>query len=166
MSDANEVRQVVTGDEHPASSGASWWRLPLLLAVVLVAIIAARSAHLPERSRNAERAVGPPPAETGKFVSLEIDYGDGKKREFEAIPWHPGMTVDDMMLAASRVPSGIVYLEIGERASALVTRIDDKVNDWPQGRSWTYQVNDKPADRSVGVFELQPGDRVLWAYGR
>jgi hypothetical protein len=48
----------------------------------------------------------------------------------------------------------------------LLVRIDDTTNDRTGGRNfWTYSVNDVPADRSLAVYELRPGDRVLWKYG-
>jgi hypothetical protein len=37
-------------------------------------------------------------------------------------------------------------------------------NEGAGGRNWTYRVNDKHADRSFAVYELQPGDHVLWTF--
>ena len=73
--------------KQPARSGGAWWRLPLLLAVVLVAIVAARSARVDERgSASRDSAATPAPEASGKFVSLAIDYGEGRERKFDAIP--------------------------------------------------------------------------------
>jgi hypothetical protein len=152
--------------EPPARAGTAWWRLPLLLAVVLVAIVAARSARVAERGPTTHVRSAPPAAiPSGKFVSLVINYGGGRERKFDAIPWHEGMNVDDVMIAASELPNGITYDITGDHEMTMVTRIDDTYNMWGRLSNWTYKVNDVPADRSMKVFELQPGDRVLWTFG-
>lgn len=156
---------VATGNETSRPGGA-WWRLPLLLAVVLVAIVAARSSQTRERESASQVVAAPPSADaTGKTVSLVIQFDAGRKREFDAIAWHPGMTVDDLMTAASRLPHGITYSVGGDHEMMMLGVIDGVVNEWGSGRNWTYKVNDVPADRSLAVYELQPGDRVLWTFG-
>jgi hypothetical protein len=160
-----------TAGDDLSRSGRAWWRLPLLLAVVLVAIIAARMSQVQERSPasfdGAGDAAAPQPADaTGKSVSLVIQFGDGRERIFDAVAWRPDMTVDDLMTAARELPGGITYRVGGERDMKMLVGIDEIVNEWGGGRNWTYQVNDVPADRSLAVYELQPGDRVLWTYGR
>ena len=134
--------------------------------MVLAAIVAARSTRFHERGADTREAAPPPADATGKTVSLIIQFGDDRERRFDAIPWHSGMTVDEMMTAASRLPNGITYGVYGARERMMVNNIDDTYNEWGGGRNWTYQVNGVPADRSAGVFELQPGDRVLWTFGK
>jgi hypothetical protein len=48
---------------------------------------------------------------------------------------------------------------------SLVMQIDDKWSEGAGLRNWTYSINDKLADRSFAVYELKPGDRVLWRFG-
>ena len=156
---------VVAGNES-SRAGGTWWRLPLLLAVVLVAIVAARSSQTRERGSASREVAAPSPADaTGKTVSLVIQFDAGRERTFDAIAWHPGMTVDDLMTAASRLPHGFTYSVSGDHEMMLLGIIDGVANEWGSGRSWTYKVNDVPADRSLAVYELQPGDRVLWTFG-
>jgi Domain of unknown function (DUF4430) len=146
----------------------AWWRLPLLLAIVLIAIIAARSSDTRTRGPGSSSAARPQPAAdaAGKSVSLTVRYGDDKERKFDEVAWQPGMTVDDLLTDVSRRPDGITYTASGYSETFLVVRIDDTANDRTSGRFWTYSVNDVLADRSAGICELQPGDRVLWTFGR
>ena len=154
--------------EQPARSAATWWRLPLLFAVVLVAIVAARSVQRRRTRTGASRRRGDAGAGSLREVCVRssIDYGEGRERKFDAIPWHDGMNVDDVMIAASERPNGITYGVCGDHEMTLLNRIDDASNQWSGGNNWTYKVNDVPADRSMKVFELKPGDRVLWTFGR
>lgn len=76
------------------------------------------------------------------------------------------MTVDQLMLAASRLPDGVRYGTAGDHESMMLTNIDDSYNEWAGGRNWTYQVNGVPADRSIGIYKLEPDDRVLWTFGK
>lgn len=148
------------------ATSTAWWRLPLLLAVVLAAIVIARIARDGERTVAPRPLPVPPAAATGKSVSLVIDYGDGRERKFEAIAWHEGMTVDDLLNAASQLPDPISYGVLGNGELTLLANIDQTHNQWEHGGNWTYKVNDVPADRSLSIYELQPGDRVLWSFGR
>jgi hypothetical protein len=75
------------------------------------------------------------------------------------------MTVDDMMTAASRLPNGIRYRVGGDGEMMLLENIDGIENEWGGSRFWLYRVNEALADRSMGIYELQPGDRVLWTFG-
>jgi hypothetical protein len=144
----------------------AWWRLPLLLAVVLAAILIARAAREEVRTVAPRPLPVPPTAQTGKSVALVINYGDGRERKFDAVAWHEGMTVDDLLNAASQLPDPISYGVLGNGELTLLTNIDQTHNKWEHGGNWTYKVNDVPADRSLEIYELQPGDRVLWTFGR
>jgi hypothetical protein len=96
---------------------------------------------------------------------LTIQFGNGHERKFDAVPWHQGMTVDDLLSAASRLPDSFSYTVHGDHDMTLLTRINDLRNEGVSGRNWTYTVNDVRADRSLAVYELKPGDRVLWTFG-
>lgn len=149
-----------------SSPSGSWWRLPLLLAIVLAAIVVARSSQNGLRGPLSTSESSPPPGavDSGKTVALEIDFGTGQKREFAAIPWFQGMTVDDLMTAASREKDSFQYFVQGDLAMTMLVKIDESLNEGAAGRNWTYTVNGKAADRSLAVYELQPGDRVLWTF--
>jgi hypothetical protein len=155
-----------SGGATPERSSGAWWRLPLLLVVVFAAIIAARNSRLQERTATPRPVAAPQSAaDSGKSVSLTIEYGAGRKREFTAVPWHDGMTIDDLMNAATQLPDPISYGVAGDHALTMLTRIDNTYNQWEGGSNWTYKVNDVPGDRSLAIYELRPGDRVLWTFG-
>ena len=156
----------VTSESKAARTG-DWWRLPLLLAVVLLTIVAARAAQEKGRTGGADAksslaAVDPQAAP----ISLVIRSSDGKEREFKNIGWRPGMTIDDLMSEAGRGTDGFNYRVTGDGQMSMLHAIDKEFNEWEGGRNWTFQVNDKPGDRSFAVFELKPGDRVLWTFGK
>ena len=146
----------------------SWWRLPLLLAIVLAAIVAVRLAGCGEQLHPGGPTGKAPSAADpqGRTVSLTIDYGDARKRQFDALPWHAGMTVDELLTTASRLPEGISYVVRGYKERALLTEIDKVENEGGGQRNWLYSVNDVKAEKSFAIYELQPGDRVLWVFGR
>jgi hypothetical protein len=71
------------------------------------------------------------------------------------------MTVADAMKASS----GVKISQKGSGQSAFVTSIDGVENQGADGQNWTYSVNGQMADRSYAVYELKPGDQVLWTFG-
>jgi hypothetical protein len=145
------------------SSCGPWWRLPLMLALVLAAVLLSRGRL---RETVIEPPAEPPAATdrpvTGKTVSLTIDFGDGRPQEYEPIAWRQGMTVYDL---TRETPRENRRLDVrGSGASAFLESLDGIANEGPAGRNWAYHVNGKPGDRSFGVYELQPGDQVLWRF--
>lgn len=165
-------RDASNGSEASSTSG---WRLPLLLGIVLVALVAFRSAIGPrttdsprERSATtAERASevrklldsSGTVAPATKSVVLAFDFGDGADPVDQRLAWRQGMTIADAMES-----SGEVYSFRGDGASAFLTAIRDSVNQGATGRNWIYSVNSHTGDRSFATYELRPGDRVLWTF--
>jgi hypothetical protein len=103
--------------------------------------------------------------EPAKTIRLTIDYGDGVQKVFRSLPWQERMTVFGALQGAARHPRGIKFEHRGSGATTFVTAIDDVTNEG-RGRNWIYEVNDKTADRSCGVFELKAGDGILWRFGK
>jgi hypothetical protein len=68
----------------------------------------------------------------------------------------------DLLNAAS---SDLAITQRGSGQAALLTAIGDVSNEGAGGSNWTYEVNGQSADRSFAVYELRPGDRVLWTFG-
>jgi hypothetical protein len=161
--DQNDRPATVDSNERPLRGVQ--WRLPLLLALVLVAIVAVRWSR--QQSNDGLRPVPqtpPPAAVDGKTVALRIDFADGNEREFDAIGWFPEMTVEDVLAAASRLPDGIHYQVRGSGAMTMLDSIEGVENASRDGRYWLYRVNGELADRSMAVYALEPGDRVLWSF--
>lgn len=101
-----------------------------------------------------------------RTVRLIIDYNDGVEKHFTAVPWKKGMTVLDAMKFAKHCAHGIAFEYKGRGETALLTRIDDLANEGggPGKKNWIYRVNDKLANKSFGVFELNASDVVLWKF--
>jgi hypothetical protein len=122
----------------------------ILLAAMLLAIAAASDqAHAQSAS-----------------VRLVVDYGDGVIKTITDLPWAKGSTVLDVMNAAKDRPHGVTFSYSGSGASALLTRIDDVANEGGGGakKNWQLWVNTNYADRSFGVYEVQPLDVVFWRF--
>jgi hypothetical protein len=141
----------------------SWWRLPLLLGLILTAILLwqwrhTRTTHSVES--NSTEAADSESAARGK-VSLTIDFGNGRRQEFESVAWHQGMTVAELLTAAR----GLATTQKGAGSGAFLTEINGVANEGADGSNWTYEVNGVGADRSFAVYELRPSDRVLWTFG-
>jgi Domain of unknown function (DUF4430) len=166
MNEAKNVEpSAATKPDDAPRFGSVWWRLPLLLTVVLVALIAARATRVWERTAVPRDSSSPSASAEGKSVSLVLRFDEGNERQFDDVAWRHGMTIDDLMTDVSRRPNGPMYRISGDGQMAFVVGIDEAINGDGGGKFWTYQVNDVPGDRSFAVVELQPGDRVLWTFG-
>ena len=99
-------------------------------------------------------------------VRLVIDYGDGVIKTITDLPWVKGNTVLDVMNAAKDRPHGITFSYTGSGASAFLTRIDDVANEGGAAakKNWQLWVNTSYADKSFGVYEVQPLDVVFWRF--
>lgn len=146
------------------SSCGPWWRLPLLLALVLAVAWILRGRGIRETTPGtpARPAIQADPS--SKIVSMTIDYGEGRRTRFEPVAWHKGMTIYELMRATPSDDLGLKVRGTGE--SAFLTNLDGIENEGAGGRNWTYSVDGKAGDRSFAVYELEPGDQVLWTFGK
>ena len=136
-----------------------------MLAVVLAAILALHAVR--DRDGSVERSVQPLSATedgTGKMVTLAIDFGVGAAREYQPVAWREGITVADLLTAVHRDGIRVHFEQRGSGQMAFLTALDGRRNEGAGGRNWIYEVNGKRADRSFAVYELAPGDRVLWEF--
>ena len=120
----------------------------ILLAAMLLAIAAA----------------GEPVHAQSATVRLVVDYGDGVMKTIAGLPWAKGRTVLDVMNAAKDRPHGITFSYTGSGVSAFLTRIDDIANEGGAKKNWQLWVNTSYADKSFGVYEVQPLDVVFWRF--
>jgi hypothetical protein len=137
--------------------------LPLLLAIVLAAIVFMLRRGAPEPAdrplQASNQAVDT--RANAQSVQLTINFGaDRSPAEVES-RWHEGMTVADLLNS----DPAIHFASTGSKASAFLTSLGGVANEGAGGRNWTYRVNGKHADRSFAVYELRPGDQVLWTFG-
>jgi uncharacterized protein DUF4430 len=99
-------------------------------------------------------------------VSLVIDYGNGARRQFDALPWHQGMTVADLMQEARDFHPGITFRQRGAGKMAFLTSLDSIAGQTAgEAHQWQYQLNGKPGQQSFGSQIMSPGDHLLWIYG-
>jgi hypothetical protein len=149
-------------DHQSCPACNAWWRLPLLLAIVLVAIVfmlrrdATEPAVQPLETPDQTVAT----RESAESVQLTINFGDDRSPTEVKSRWHEGMTVADLLNA----DPAINFASTGSEQSELLTSLGGVANEGGGGRNWTYRVNGKYADRSFAVYELRPGDQVLWTF--
>lgn len=145
------------------------WLLPVLLAAVLAAIVwfGLRNGKGSPQTTTEPASTGSTaaPLSQGETVSLQIDFGDGKLQEVAAIEWRQGMTVADLMERASRSPHGIAFTHQGTGENGFLTSLGDVANAGAGGSNWIYQVNGQHAQIGFFLYQLQPGDTILWKFG-
>jgi hypothetical protein len=106
----------------------------------------------------------PAPDPRSETVSLAIDFGNGARREFAALPWKDGMTVADLLKSATAFRPGLAFSQQGEGAQAFLTSLDGVAGRAEGSRFWLYEVNGEPGKVSFAIQRLAAGDRVLWAF--
>jgi hypothetical protein len=143
-----------------ACACASWWLLPLLLALVLAAILVAQSGRIRKHALESTQTAAAQRSDVGPQVHLMIDYGDGRRRSFDGLRWSEGMTVGELLQSHPRVST----MQQGAGASAFLAQINGVANEGAGGRNWMYSVNGRRGDRSFAVYPLRPGDHVLWSF--
>jgi hypothetical protein len=112
----------------PASNS---WALPLVLvaALALAVTLWVQFRHVPAEKAGVATTGWTPPADSeSESVSLAIDFGNGARREFAALPWRDGMTVAKLLKLAAEFRPGISYTQQGEGELALLTSLDGVTN--------------------------------------
>lgn len=149
---------------RPATGG---WIFPALLAAVLVvsAVIALKGrppgAPAPQGPHDTVTPSIPPQGET---AALEIDFGNGVRKEFAALAWREGMTVADLLTVASEFRPGVNFTVEGSGGGGFLTSLDGVKNQGGSGRNWRYQVDGRHGEVSFSLQPLTPGARVLWEF--
>ena len=148
----------------PNRSPAVGWQFPLLLAVLLLGIILWGQRPTVEQPATTSANGPPSPIPTGDVVRLEIDFGNGARRTFDALPYRPDMTVADVMSAAREFRPGITFTQVGEGARGLLTGLEGVKNEGASGRNWRYEVAGSPGTRSFCVVPVAAGELVRWTF--
>jgi hypothetical protein len=155
---------MATTSSPACSTCGPWWRLPLLLALVLAAVLFSRAVREPTTEPASDSSASQLRAETGESISLAVDFGDRRRQQYEPIVWRDGMTVRDALAAAADSSGSATFAQQGSGEAAFLTQIDGVENEGADGRNWTYTVNGKLGDRSFAIYPLRPGDQVLWTF--
>lgn len=166
-----EARQSSPGESLAESENAprqGGWTFPLLLLVVL---LVALGLAILNRSFTGGADTSPaagdwtPSAQpTGDVVRLEIDFGNGAKRQFSALPWRAEMTVADVLMAASDFRPSVRFTQQGEGARGFLSSLEGLSNEGSGHRNWRYLVNDRLGETSFCLATVSPGDHVLWEF--
>ena len=90
--------------------------------------------------------------------------GKAEDREFQ-VPCPPSSTVLTVMRS---VPNGSLEFEMigADNATAFIVSIGGVENEKNLGDNWVYRVNGKLGDKSSGLFPVQPGDSIVWSFGK
>ena len=117
---------------------------------------AAAAAKAPDQGK---QKLAAEPSTAGQTVQLVIDYGDGVQKRFPAIAWRENMTVLDVLETAKDRPHGITYSVRGSGETTLLTKLDDVANQEgaTDAKNWIFYVNDRMADKSLGVISVKSG---------
>lgn len=152
----------------PDGTSQGGWVFPALLAVVLlVAAAIVFGSRQPGSQSVAPGTSGnwiPSEAPQGSTVALEIDFGNGAKKQFATLPWQAGMTVVQVMEAARRFRPGLDFTQVGEGAGGLLLAIDGLKSEGAGGRDWRYRVDDRYGEVSFCLEPVEPGMSVLWEF--
>jgi hypothetical protein len=99
-------------------------------------------------------------------AQLVIDYNDGAQLHFRALKVKEKATAIDLLKAAESHPHGVKSAIRGSGQTALVTTIGDQKNEGGgrTAKNWLYYVNGKRSDVGAGVYELKPGDVIMWKF--
>jgi hypothetical protein len=106
------------------------------------------------------------PAAAAEPLRLIVDYNDGAQLHFRGLPVKEKATAVDLLRAAETHPHGVKSVVRGSGQTALVTSIGGQKNEGGgrTAKNWLYYINDKRADVGAGVYELRPGDVIMWKF--
>jgi hypothetical protein len=140
------------------------------LAAVGLVLAAARdnqkSVPLAPPGDNAAEHWKPTPVPEGETVALVIDFGNGARREFDALPWSAGMTVGDLLRTARDFRPAVQFEQSGTGDGAFLTSLEGVAHEGAGGRFWFYEVDGRFGTVSFDAQQLQAGQRVLWKFRR
>ena len=162
-----EPKQSGTGGSRQTGRSGAGWLFPALLAILLV-ILLGLTRWVP--SQPPLQLSAPPDnwtpslRPTGQTASLSINFGNGAKKEFVALPWQAEMTVADLLERAREFRPGIRFKQIGSGESGFLTSLDGLANEGAGGRNWIYQVDGQHAHVSFCLEKIEPGTHVLWTF--
>jgi hypothetical protein len=162
----------------PAQACCGGGSLPIVLvtvAAIVGALLAANAwrrapsggtATTPASAAVAATDWTPSPRPAGETVSLAIDFGNGARREFAALPHRAGMTIGDLLRAAQAFRPAIAFVHEGEGEMAFLTSLEGVANEGGDGRYWIYRVDGATGTVSYDKQTLEPGAAVLWEFRR
>ncbi len=121
-----------------------------------------------DRGSKAKTADAPDGSKRGiGTVDLTVDFGSegGEKKPIDvAVVCSEDSTVLSILERAHN--TGDLDLKFrGSGETAFVESISGVKNEGAGGQNWIFRVNGKTGDKSAGVYEVNPGDKVSWQFG-
>ena len=162
-----ETKQSGTDGTQPTPRCSGGWLFPALLAIGLLGLLLITRwtpSQPPLRLTVSPDTWVPTPQPTGETVSLTLDFGNGAKKEFAALPWQGEMTVADLLEQARKFRPGIEFTQVGQGESGFLTALDGLANEGGEGRNWIYRVDGRHANVSFCLEKIEPGTHVLWTF--
>jgi hypothetical protein len=158
------------GDARRGDRAFPW--VLLIVAAIVGALLATlrpdRTGEVPvEGGAVASRDVPPwtpAPRPEGDTVSLTIDFGNGARRQWDALPFVPDMTLGALMQEARKFQPPLAFTQQGDGEMAYLTSLESVDNEGGGGRNWMYSVDGEFGKVSFALRELEAGDAVLWEF--
>jgi len=97
-------------------------------------------------------------------ITLEVDFGGTKRSKSIHVVCSPDSTVLSSLERAQNTEDLKVKFS-GSGETAFVNSIDGVEGKGADGGNWTFRVNDQLGDKSAGIYEVKPGDRISWIFG-
>jgi hypothetical protein len=99
-------------------------------------------------------------------VELEIEFNSDRKSIKVDVPCSADSTVFTILQRAQKM--GDLKFDATGLADDMkfVTSIGGVDNLAAAGDNWVYRVNEKLGDKSSGIYPVEPGDHVHWAFGK
>ena len=99
-------------------------------------------------------------------VQLEIKFNSDRENIKIEVPCTSDSTVFTI-LERARKNGELDFESTGREADKkFVTSIGGVDNLVSAGDNWVYRVNGKLGDKSSGLYPVEPGDEVLWVFGK
>lgn len=141
-------------------------RRQVFACLFLLSIAVVTVGCQPSADPQTEKGIAGPSNETplGQ-VELKIDFLSDRDPIVSTVDCGEGATVLSVMQSAKK--SGELEFEFtGSGEAAFVKSIGGVQNQGGSGDNWVFRVNDELGNASCGVISVNPGDRVLWVFGK
>jgi len=98
-----------------------------------------------------------------KTVSILIKTSEEVTAYQAHIAWQQSMTVFG---ATQAMGPGVGIQSTGQGETCFVNSLAGQENLGSAGHNWIFRVNGKLGDKSCDALVVQPGDQILWTFGK
>ncbi len=107
----------------------------------------------------------PDPSSEKETVELTISFNGRQKDKQIMVEITSACSVLSVLQTAQQ-ENAIRFESRGAGETAFVTSFDGVENEQGSGDNWVYRVNRKLGNKSAGLFEINPGDKLDWTFGK